>query len=104
MNGGRVHRGTLTFADALASARNASGALLEPLEVGDPAQAIEYEIGDYEEVYRYQDGHIESGRTRYTGEWKKIWVNAYEYTRLPILMALTDLTPGPVMIIERRKL
>lgn len=75
------------------------------LPTGDPLESLELEEGaEYEEAYEYMDGHIEIGRTRFTGEWKKIWVNQYEFTRLPILEALTELTPGPVRVLSRKKL
>lgn len=80
-------------------------AMTPPLPTGDPLESIEMEEGaEYEEAYEYMDGHIEIGRTRFNGEWKKIWVNQYEFTRLPLLEALTDLTPGPVRVLSRKKL
>lgn len=84
--------------------------MLEPLDFQDPAEVTEFEVGDeFEETYRYIDGHEETGRTRYMGKSRLIpaaWNDGVphpEKIRVPELHPLTPLSEGGVQLISRMK-
>lgn len=71
------------------------------VSIDDLLWAAEFEIGhEEEEMYEYADGHIETGRTRYTGRKERVRASEWEYTLIPVLEALTPLSCGLVKIIR----
>jgi hypothetical protein len=70
----------------------------------DPGASIELRGGEtYEDLFEYEDGHREQGRTRYDGRWYRLWVNDLESICIPMLEPITPLTRGIVRIVSRRK-
>jgi hypothetical protein len=77
-----------------------SDSLLPPLPDGDPLDSMELEPGqEWNQVFEYEDGHRETGRVRYTGRGRKVWVNDHERILVPDLDPLTPLTSGAVKIV-----
>jgi len=76
------------------------GRIDTPTDDLDLLWSVEMEAGDeFEQRYQYLDGHIETGRTRYTGNKVPFRVSPFEFRYLPELEALTPLTTGAVKIL-----
>lgn len=77
---------------------------IEEIDSEDLLWSIELEEGEEVEwVVQYEDGHIERGRLRYSGEMKSLPVGGsatWERRIGPIMIPLTPFTEGPVRVLQ----